>query len=861
MIKRTAICMVMFIASVAFGQVGPADSVMLKQYLRQKGMSDTEIKNLSKSYQKNPSGQPVPGLVGQHPDAVDTVSMSEALKQDTVKNLSMYENILKNRIIDPDSLLKTLTVFGLDVFSGTKASTYAPNDYVSTPADYVAGSGDEIIVLLWGRMNEEYRLRVDRDGQINIPHIGPVSVAGLPFNALQKNILDRVQNIEGVQATVSMGELRSVGVFIVGEVKSPGYYTVSGLSNVTNALFAAGGPTRRGSLRSVQLKRNGSAIATVDFYDFLLSGKDNTNLRLKSGDVILVPIVKKMVAIAGNVRRSALYEIKQNTTLKEALNLAGGVSPAAWTNRIQIERFKENKFQMVLDLTPETSQALPDMEVQDGDIIKIFPIVEKNKNAVYLSGNVSRPGKYEYKEGMKLSDVLPDYQALMPETYFDYAIILRQDPPSFLNRIVPFALKKAMEDHASPDNVSLQPRDEVIVYSQDYFEPDRTVTIDGAVTTPLKQKLLENMKIRDLIIKAGGLLDEASLERGELYRRSDENEISTTNKIDFCVSCALSDDPKHNLTLKRFDRVYIRNKKGWEEEKRIVLRGEFTYAGEYVLLEHETLGNLIDRAGGFTKDAYLPAALLLRPSVKSLEQKRTNDYASRLELDAVNLSATIASKGQNTAESQQLLQQQLLMISKLRANEPDGRVVMDMTKPESYRDFIPEDGDVLFVPKKIGTVSVIGEVFNPATFQYENTRAKARYYVEMAGGLKEGAAKKNVYIFKANGSIVTNRKVNVMETALAPGDVVVVPQKIEYRNNFKVFMDTVDSIFKIGSVISILITLIIGVSAFQELSFRQRLIRRRFLCALPFRRRSGFLPLRTGTGNRSAFLFLDLLFA
>jgi len=810
MMKRMVSIAVLFLATAVLSQSRTADSATVRQYLQQKGMSETEIKNLAKSHERAPSGQDMERPAAeQHADTLDTTAAAKLARLDTAKNYSMYENILRNRIVDPDSLLKTLTVFGLDVFAGARPMTFSPNDYASTPADYIVGSGDEIVVLLWGRMNEEYRLKVDREGQINIPHIGPVSVAGLPFNALQKNILDRVQNIEGVQATVSMGELRSVGVFIVGEVRSPGYYTVSGLSNVTNALFAAGGPTKRGSLRAIQLKRNGSAIATVDFYDFLLSGKDNTNLRLKSGDVILVPIVKKMVAIAGNVRRSALYEIKPNTTLKEALNLAGGVTPAAWTNRIQIERFKENKFQMVLDLTAESSQGIPDIEVQDGDIIKIFPVVEKNKNAVYLTGNVMRSGKYEYKEGQKLSDLLPDFQSLQPETYFDYAIVLRQDPPSFLNRIVPFNLKKAMEDHASPDNVSLQARDEVIIYSRDYFEPDRSVTIDGAVTTPIKQKLLENMKIRDLIIKAGGLLDKASLERGELYRRADENETSTTEKIDFCVSCALADDPKHNLALKRFDRVYIRSKKGWEEEKRVVLKGEFTYSGEYVLLEHETLGQLIDRAGGFTKDAYLPAALLIRPSVRTLERKRTDEYAGRLELDAVNLSTVLASKGQGTAESQALLQQQMLMISKLRSNQPDGRVVIDMTKPESYRNFNLEDGDSLFVPKKIGTVSVIGEVFNPATFNYEENRSKAQDYIEMAGGLKESASPKNIYIFRANGSIVTNKKVNVLETSLDPGDVVVVPQKIEYKNNLKTFMDSVSAIFQIATVLTAMATLII----------------------------------------------------
>jgi len=806
MIKTKGCFLIGFLIFVVWAQPNTSDTAVLHQYFKQKGMSDAEIKSMAKSNQrKSQSSQDM----NQRQDTLDTTGLSNKNKLDTNVAISTYESMLRNKIIDPDSLLKTLTIYGLDVFASNRPSTYAPNDYSSTPADYVVGSGDEIIVLLWGRMNEEYHLRVDRDGKINIPHIGPTSVAGLPFSALQKNILDRVQTMEGVQATVSMGELRSVGVFIVGEVKSPGYYTVSGLSNLTNALFAAGGPTKRGSLRNVQLKRGGSVIATVDFYDFLMSGKDNTNLRLKSGDVILVPIVKKMVAIAGNVRRSALYEIKPNTMLKEALNLAGGLTPAAWTNRIQIERFKDNKFQMVLDLVSESTNAIPDVEVLDGDIIKVFPVVEKNKNAVYLTGNVQRPGKYEYKDGMKLSDLIPDYQSLLPETYFDYVLILRQDPPTFLNRIIPANLKKAIEDKSGPENIPLQPRDEVVVYSRDFFEPDRTVTIDGAVTAPARQKLLENMKVRDLIIKAGGLLDEASLEHGELYRRNYSNENVTTEKLDFCVSCAMADDPKNNIVLKRFDRVYIRNKKGWEEEKKVILKGEFVYPGEYVLMERETFGHLIDRAGGFTGEAYLPAALLIRPTVKAFEQKRNDEYVNKLESDAVKLTTDLASKGQSAADAQMLLQQQLLLVNKLRAQEADGRIVIDLTKEKAYKDFLLENGDSIYVPKQSGTVTVLGEVFNPATFRFEATNPYAREYVEYAGGLKESASRKDVYIIKANGSVVTNKKEDVFVSALSPGDVVVVPQKIEYKNNFKTFMDSVEAIFKIATVLTAVATLII----------------------------------------------------
>jgi polysaccharide export outer membrane protein len=798
-IKVTVMLSVLLLGA-GYSQFNSQDSLMARQFLKQKGISENQLKNSSKLNQSFDS---------QKSAEKKQDSLSNVPGKDTTFQESMYESILKNRRIDPDSLLRSLTVFGLDVFSGIKPSTFAPSDYAATPADYVVGSGDEIVVLLWGRINEgEYRLKVDREGKINIPHIGPVAVAGLPFGALQKNILDRVQTIEGVQATVSMGELRSIGVYIVGEVKLPGYYTVSGMSNVTNALFAAGGPTRRGSLRSVQLKRNGSAIATIDFYDFLLSGKDNTNLKLQSGDVILVPIVKKMVAIAGNVRRSALYEIKQNTSLKDALSLAGGVSPAAWTNRIQLERFKDNQMQVVLDLTSESPQSIPDYEVTDGDIIKIFPVVEKNRNAVYLSGNVMRPGKYEYKPGMKLSDILPDYTSLMAETYYEYALVLRQDPPSFLNRLVPFSLKSAMDDRSSAANIALQPRDEVIVYSRDYFEPDRTVTVDGAITNPGNEKLLDNMKIRDLIIKAGGILEQASPERGELYRRSFIGENVVTQKIDFCVSCALADDPQHNIPLKKFDRVYIRTKKGWQQERKVTLKGEFIFPGDYIVLEKETLEHLIKRAGGFTPEAFLLAARLTRVSVKQLEQRGTDQYISRLESDAVKLTTELASQGQEVTEAQKLLAQQEMLFTKMKNTETLGRIVIDLSNAASYKDFYLEDGDTLYVPKPSGTVSVIGEVFNPSTFRFLSQGKKVGDYIEMAGGLKENADKPHVYLYKASGTILTNKNVNILNSDLSPGDVIVVPQKIVFSNNFKVFMDTLEAIFKLSSILSIIATLV-----------------------------------------------------
>jgi polysaccharide biosynthesis/export protein len=316
------------------------------------------------------------------------------------------------------------------------------------------------------------------------------------------------------------------------------------------------------------------------------------------------------------------------------------------------------------------------------------------------------------------------------------------------------------------------------------------------------------MKIRGCIIKAGGLLDKASEERGELYRRVYKNNIVTTEKVEFNVSLAMVDDPGHNLVLKKFDVIIIRNKKGWEEEKHVFLKGEIVYPGDYVLLEGETLGDIIDRAGGFTENAYLPAATLTRPSVKELEKRRITEYVNQLETDALKVSTELMVK-QQAGDVQGLLQQQQMLLGKLRGAEVVGRVVIDLTNKDTYKDLILVAGDSLYVPKQVGTVSIIGEVYNPATFRYEKGLAKVKYYIEMTGGLKENADAKNVYIFKANGSILTRKNTDILEYMLSPADVVVVPQKVALKNNFKIFMDAVDSITKISTLLLSIATILI----------------------------------------------------
>jgi protein involved in polysaccharide export with SLBB domain len=768
--------------------------------------SSDRIQQLLKEYQKQKAGSSESAKESESENKAAALP-NKIPASPTAEGGSLYENILRGVTTNPDQLLPHLSVFGYDVFSQANPSTFAPSDFASVPAEYPIHVGDEIIVMLWGRINEESRLRVLRNGTINLPRIGPVSVAGLPFELVQKNILDRVGSIEGVHASVSMGQLSSIGIYIVGEVRSPGFYTVSSLSNITNALFADGGPTMRGSLRNIQLKRNSQLVTAVDYYDFLLSGSDRSGLRLQSGDVIFVPIVQAMAAIAGNVRRSGLYELKGKTQLSDLIKLAGGMTPTAWTTRIQVERYNNNQFQGVLDVA-SVNDELPRFEINDGDIIKIFPILIKDKNAVYLSGNVLRPGKYEFRDGMRITDILHDYLALLPETYFNYAIILRQNPETFFYQILPFNLHQALDTPFSAENnLLLKPKDEVVIYNKDFFEPDRTVSIDGAVTKPGNFKLLENMKIRDLILQAGGLRLEASRIRGELYRRNVEGKQAETKKIEFCVECAMKNDTNHNHSLLRSDRVYIRQKQGWEEERKVTLSGRFIFPGTYIILEGETLGDLLKRSGGFKEDAYLIASVFTRKSVKELEVRRNNQYMQQLDLDMLNLSSELA-LNDNDQKAKELRSQLTALRAKLDDIAPSGRVIIDLSKSEQFEHFSLEDGDVIFVPRNMNTISVIGDVYNPTTFTYNNAKVSPWYYIESSGGIKETADKKHIYVVKANGIIITNTMQRISSISLEPGDAVVVPQRVRFTSAGKIFQDTIDALFKIATVAAVIFTFI-----------------------------------------------------
>jgi polysaccharide export outer membrane protein len=492
-----------------------------------------------------------------------------------------------------------LPIFGHDLFSSAP-STFAPIKDIPVSNDYIIGPDDELKVQTWGLLEADYSLIVTKEGIINLPKIGRLSVGGLTFGEVKKLIKSKVEAMTGVKAGVSMGALRSIHVLVLGEVSAPGLYTISALASAANALLTSGGPTKLGSLRNVQVKRHGKVIARLDLYDFLLKGDTSSNSRLMPGDVIFVPQAGPQVMVSGNVKRPAVYEMKNEKTLETALNLSGGLAPRAFNQRIQIERFQDNKARIVLDISQAELAQKKRIPLRDGDLIRVFSILPGTQNAVFLFGNVTRPGRYAYTAGLRIKDILPDVGSLAIDTYFDYALIKRYRTVDMKAELLPFDLGALLKKNDQRQNLTLKPLDEVYIFDKSIFQDKEFAEVTGEVRRPGRYHL-QDMKVRDLILKAGDLTHKAYLHKAEIIRIDTERNRHT---LYFDVAAAMRNDPKHNLALQNEDRLIIHSI--WEDQwkKSVTIQGEIKVPGEYDLTAGMRLSDLIFKAGGFTRQAY-----------------------------------------------------------------------------------------------------------------------------------------------------------------------------------------------------------------------------------------------------------------
>jgi polysaccharide export outer membrane protein len=630
------------------------------------------------------------------------------------------------------SLGVKLPIFGQNLFENVP-STFAPLDRVQVPADYIIGPDDELLIRAWGQVDVNWRAVVDRTGAVYIPQIGTFNVAGVKYQDLHDYLQAQIGRIfKNFQLSVSLGRLRSMQVFVVGQVKKPGSYTISSLSSLVDALFASGGPSKRGSMRRIELKRDGKTVTTFDLYDLITKGDKSKDTKLEAGDVIYVPPVGPLVALAGSINTPAIYELRDKSTLGEAIAYAGGLTNTARGGHAVVERI-ENRQIRETDEFPLDQEGLA-RELHDGDVVRFLPISSKFEKTVTLRGNVAVPGHYPWREGMRLHDLIPERNFLVTDEYWTRQNRLALTPQTPEKRIGQAELKNDVKRVAAEINWQYA-----------------------------------------------------------VIQRIDPQDLSS-HLLPFNLGKAIEGDAEQNLVLQPDDVVTIFSQADiqvpiGQQSKFVHVEGEVKQAGVYQVQPGETLRHLIIRIGGLTPQAYLYGSEFTRESTRVDQQQRLDEYVNDLSRSAQRNTAATAYLGDNPdaalvkaeADAQQNL------VEKMKGLKSTGRIVLEI-KPtaagtEALPELVLEDGDRLLVPFRPATVGVIGSVYDNGAFVFKPGKTVADY-LRLAGGARRDGDKGREFVIRADGSTVSRQQhrgfisLNFDTLRLMPGDTIVVPEKL-----------------------------------------------------------------------------------
>ncbi|MGO9993743.1 MAG: SLBB domain-containing protein [Steroidobacteraceae bacterium] len=707
---------------------------------------------------------------------------------------------------------EALKPFGYDLFEGVP-STFAPVSDIQVPMDYLVGPGDRMNVQLYGNEPATYTLTVGRDGRINFPKLGPIMVSGMSFDRARAAIEERVhKQLIGSRVSVTMGDLRSIRVFVLGEAERPGSYTVSGLSTMTNALFVSGGVKKIGSLRNIELKRDGRLVSVLDLYDLLLHGDTSGDQQLMPGDVIFIPPIGKTVSVYGAVRRPAIYELKGEKNVEQVIDVAGGLLPDADGKLVQLERIRPSRLREMIniDLTSNAGRAAA---VDNGDKFRIPAIRPTLENSVVLSGYVFRPGSFEYHPGLRLSDILQSFDELRPSADRRYIMIRREVPPEEKIEVISANLERALAARGSAADPELKPRDKIIVFDLSasrervvepvirelelQASPDRpaqVVSIDGKVKSPGHYPLEPMMRVSDLIRAGGSMEDSAYSGEAELTRYAiTDGSVRQTSLIPIDLAAIHRGDAAANLQLMPYDVLVIKMTPQWTEPGTIELTGEVRFPGKYPITRGETLSSVLHRAGGFSDLAFEEGAVFIREELKKREKEQLDLLTNRLQSDlaALSLEAVASSAATSNANAGAGATQGLAvgqsLIAQLRETKPVGRLVISLDRVMRGRaggpeDVLLRDGDKLLVPKRTQEITILGEVQSPTSHVYRPGLTRDDY-IARSGGATQKADQKRIYIVRANGDVLTGERSGWFRRSrsveMRPGDTIVVPLDTE----------------------------------------------------------------------------------
>jgi protein involved in polysaccharide export with SLBB domain len=686
---------------------------------------------------------------------------------------------------------QTLRVYGHEFFNRTNLS-FEPNINVPTPQKYVLGSGDQIIIEVWGASQQRYAVTISPDGFVSIPNLGVVLLNGLTIEKASQLIVSRLSTIySGLRgpnpntfANVSLGQIRSISVTIIGDIYQPGNYTLPALASAFNAIFLAGGPNEIGSFRNIRLIRNGDVVAELDLYEFFAKGQNVANVRLQDDDIIFVPTYNNHVIFDGEVKRPAIYELKNSETLSDLVSISGGFSAKGYSQRLKIFR-KTTSQQKILDVEESLFSSFL---MQNGDSIQVERVLDRFENLVTIQGAVFREGEYAYRDGLTLTKLIELADGLREDAFMSRASIYRE-MENLKVEVIPVDLNLFLSGNS--EDILLKSNDLVFINSIFELEDTYTIQIFGEVADPKVYKYSENITLGELVRIAGGLKSSASLARVEVARRIQnpkalKSSAQTADVFTFPLDKQLNlTDEGASFVLNPFDMVFVRKSPDYVPQVSVKVEGQVNFPGEYVITKrNERISDLINRAGGFTTEAYIPGATLLRKVDQSKSHVLKKLASLQTKDTEIDIDEAIESK------------EQYIGINLKRI----------VSNPYGSDDLILNEGDILRIPKEYQTVRLSGALLHPVTTRYK-ANAGVRSYISQAGGFAENARKKKVYVVYANGSVDRTRSFMFIKSYpnVEPGAEIIVPQKPEKEGR------TLQESLAIGSMASSIALIIVTI--------------------------------------------------